>query len=409
MTDTTIRSLGKKTRYSGYKSFSYLEAGTDYKAYKLAAEIDRVPSRPVEVTPEQERRVWDLLEQTVVVALHEHPFVVPEDLSTFSEYRRQGRDATGYEGLSVSGIDVLFDNMMDGTASITSHHGWKWDDIIFDLGIRLSDISHQDFLVWAGSVDDILRAKANGQIAWVPALESSTPIENELDRIDILYGLGVRMMGIVYSEGNALGSGLAEPSDSGLTIFGRQAVRRMNQLGMAIDISHSSILTALDTIETSEAPIFLTHCVTHGMRPNWRTKPDEVLRACADKGGVIGIIAAPNTSVTRNHPKHNIEGVMEHFEYCANLVGMDHVTLGLDTMFGDHVGVLKVFATQLSLDTERSRSLTDYVDCEFVDGVESPAEGTINCTRWLVKHGYSDADIAKVLGENSMRVLRQVW
>jgi membrane dipeptidase len=402
-------ATSKATRYAGYTSFSYLDAGKDYTAYKLAAEIDRVPSKQVEVTAEQERLVWEILDETVVVALHEHPFVVPEDLSNFFEYRRQGRDATGYQGLSVSGIDVVFDNLMDGTASITSRSGWKWDDIVYDLGMRLSDISHQKFLVWAGSVHDILRAKANGQIAWVPALESSTPIENELDRIDILYGLGIRMMGIVYSEANALGSGHVEPSDAGLTIFGRQAVRRMNQLGMAIDISHSSNLTALDTIETSEVPVFLTHGVTQGMRPHWRTKPDEVLRACADKGGVIGIIAAPNTSVTLANPRHNLEGVMEHFEYCANLVGIDHVTLGLDTMFGDHVGVLNVFASQLSLDLDPARRPTDYEPCEFVDGVESPAEGTINCARWLVKHGYSREDIAKVLGENSMRVLREVW
>jgi membrane dipeptidase len=402
-------SPGKKTRYAGYRSFSYLEAGKDYKSFKLAAEIDRVPSKPVDVTPEQERRVHDIFEKTVVVALHEHPFVVPEDLSTFFEYRRQGRDATGYEGLSVSGIDAVFDNMMDGTASITSKTGWKWDDIIYDLGMRLSDIAHQDFLVWAGSVNGILQAKANGQIAWVPALESSTPIENELDRIDILYGLGIRMMGIVYSEANALGSGHVEPQDGGLTMFGRQAVRRMNQLGMAIDISHSSNKTALNTIEVSEKPVFLTHGVTHGMRPHWRTKPDEVLKACAEKRGVIGMIAAPNTSVTLKNPRHNLEGVMEHFEYTANLVGIDHVTLGLDTMFGDHVEVLKVFAGQLSLDLDASRRPTDYEEIEFVDSVENPAEGTLNCARWLVKHGYSDEDMAKVLGENTMRVLRQVW
>ena len=72
-------------------------------------------------------------------------------------------------------------------------------------------------------------------------------------------------------------------------------------------------------------------------------------------------------------------------------------------------GVLKVFAAQLSLDLDASRRPTDYEEIEFVDSVENPAEGTLNCARWLVKHGYSNEDIAKVLGENSMRVLRQVW
>lgn len=408
MTNETQRPAGKQTRYSGYESFSYLEAGRDYKSFKMATEIDRVPSTPVSVSPEQERRVRAIFDEAVVIALHEHPFVIPEDLTEIFEYRRQGRDVTGYKGLSVSGLDAVFDNLMDGTALITSKSGWKWDDIIYDLGMRQCDIAHQDFLVWAGSVDDILRAKANGQIAWIPALESSTPIENELDRIEILYGLGVRMMGIVYSEANTLASGHVEPRDGGLTIFGRQAVRRMNQVGMAIDISHSSNQTALDTIDVSEKPVFLTHGVMQGMRPNWRTKPDEVLRACAEKGGIIGIIAAPNTTVTAKNPGHNVEGVMEHFEYCANLVGIDHVTLGLDTLFGDHVRLLKVFAPQLSLNVDASRR-GDYEEVEFVDSVENPAEGTLNCARWLVKHGYGDDDIAKVLGGNTLRVLRDVW
>src|SRR5581483_11195315 len=139
--------------------------------------------------------------------LHEHATVVPQDAREIFEYRRSGRDVTAFEGLAASGLDAVFDNMMDGTALITSHNGWKWDDIIYDLGMRQCDIAHQDFVVWAGSVDDILRAKHHGQVAWIPALEDSAPTENELDRIEILYGLGVRMMGIVYSEANALASG----------------------------------------------------------------------------------------------------------------------------------------------------------------------------------------------------------
>src|SRR5439155_7553519 len=210
----------KQKAYTGYKAYGYLEAGADYRAFRLARELDRVPSRKVEVSAAQEQRVQHLLDENLVISLHDHPVVMPERPAEIFEYRRQGRDVTGYEGLSVSGIDAVFDNLMDGTASITSRSGWKWDDIVFDLGMRLSDIAHQDFLVWAGSVTDILQAKLNAQIAWIPALESSTPIENELDRIEILYGLGVRMMGIVYSEANTLGSGHVEPRDGGLTLFG---------------------------------------------------------------------------------------------------------------------------------------------------------------------------------------------
>ena len=118
-------------------------------------------------------------------------------------------------------------------------------------------------------------------------------IENEVDRLDILYGFGIRSSGIAYSEANSLGSGLREARDGGLTDLGRQAVRRMNQLGIAIDISHSGDQTSLDTIEVSEKPIFITHVGARALWNTKRMKPDHVLKACAEKGGVIGIEAAP--------------------------------------------------------------------------------------------------------------------
>lgn len=397
----------KGARYSGYTSYSYLEAGRDYRQFTLAREVDRVPSSRVAVGDEQERHIQDLFAKNVIISLHEHPTLVPEDVSQIFEYRREHRDVTAYAGLSRSGLDAVFDNLNDGTALITSKNGWKWDDIIFDLGMRCCDIAHQDFLVQARSVGDILAAKAAGQIAWFPVLEASTPIENELDRLDILYGLGIRMMGIAYSEGNALGAGLREPRDGGLTIFGRQAVRRMNQLGIAIDVSHSGDQTALDTIEVSTKPIFITHAGARALWPSARLKPDDVIKACASKGGVIGIEAAPHTTLTQAHPQHSIESVMEHFEYCVSLVGIDHVTLGPDTLFGDHVGLHHAFSAQLSI--EHSHKGQSFTEVEYVDGLENPGEGYWNCARWLVAHGYGDEDIVKALGGNTLRVLRDVW
>lgn len=394
-------------RYSGYKSFEYLEPGVDYKPFKLAKELGRVPSRGVEVTPEQEERVRRIFEQNLIISLHDHCFVAPENLAEFFEFRRQGRDWTGYEGLSVSGLDCVFDNLMNGTAMITSRGGWKWDDIIYDLGMRLSDIAHQDMVVLATTTEDIVRAKHNGQIAFVVSLEGAAMIENELDRLDILYGLGVRCLGIAYSEGNQLGGGLREPNDGGLTVFGRQAVRRMNKLGIAIDISHSGDRTSMDTIEVSEKPVFITHAGARALWNSNRLKPDEVIKACAAKGGVIGIEAAPHTTITQKNPRHTIDSFMEHFEYCVELVGIDHVAFGPDVLFGDHVGLHHTLSEALSI--AASRGKLEYPRVEWVDGLENPAEAFPNIVRWLVKHGYSDEDIAKAVGGNVMRVLKEAW
>ena len=106
-------------------------------------------------------------------------------------------------------------------------------------------------VIRAETIEDIRRAKQNGQIAFIPSLEAATPIENELDRLDILYGLGIRSSGIAYSEANTLGMRTARKNDGGTDRVRSAAVERMNKLGIAIDISHSGDQTSLDTIEVS--------------------------------------------------------------------------------------------------------------------------------------------------------------
>lgn len=395
-----------RKNYDGYRSYQYLDP-RDLPKVEFVPQVDRVPSRKVETTEEQEARVARIFEQNLVISLHDHCFVAPEDLSNFLEFRRSGRDFTAYEGLSVSGLDCVFDAMMDGTAMITSRAGWKWDDVVFDIGMRLSDIAHQDMVQLALTTDDIRRAKAEGKIAFVVSLEGAAMVENEVDRIDVLYGMGMRSLGICYSEANALGAGLKEPAHYGLTAFGRRAVERMNRLGIAIDISHANDQTSLDTIEVSSHPVFITHAGARALWDTPRLKPDEIIKACAEKGGVIGIEAAPHTTISRKNLTHSIESYMEHFEYCVDLVGIDHVAFGPDALFGDHVGLHNALVEALSLGASKGKA--PYPKVEYVDGIENPAEAFPNIVRWLVTHGYSDEEIAKVVGGNIMRVLDEVW
>jgi membrane dipeptidase len=392
------------SRYDGYESYSYLTPGKDFEEFKLVPEIGRVPAYELGLTDAERERAQKLLAENIVISLHEHPHVFPEDMSQLRDYIRTGRERTGYRGLAASGMTAVFDNMMDGMSCVTSTFGWKWDDIIHDLGMRLSDIAHQDFVTVARTVSDIEQAHETGRVAIVFALEAATPIENEVDRLDILYGFGVRQMGLVYSESNMLGSGLKEPGDGGLTLLGRRAVERMNKLGIAVDVSHSSDRTCMDAYEVSAKPVLITHA---GARTVWdtpRMKPDEVIVGCAQTGGVIGIEAAPHTTISADHPQHSLESVMDHFTYCVDLVGIDHVTFGPDTLFGDHVGLHSAFAGNFALEQPRP-----FEKVPYVDGIENPAENYHNIIGWLVKHGYSDEDIQKVVGGNIMRVLREIW
>ena len=400
--------LEQAKRYTGYTAYDYLEAGKDYRDIKYAKQIGRVPAyQGLDLSDAETERTTRLLAEEIVISLHEHVQVFPDDMADLREHIRQGREPTGYEGLSRSGMTAVFDNGMDGTCCISSDGGWKYQDVLQDLGIRMADLAHQDYVIKAETLKDIHYAHETGRIAHVFALEASTMIENEVDRLDVLYGFGVRQMGIAYSEANLLGSGLKERGDGGLTYFGEQAVERMNKLGIAIDVSHSGDKTAMDVIKKSTKPIFITHCGSREVWPINRMKPDAVIKACAERGGVLGLEAAPHTTLSHAHPAHTIESVMDHFTHCVELIGIDHITFGPDTLFGDHVGLHEAFASNLSIG-EATAGL-EFPMVEYVDGLENPAECFYNIIGWLVKHNYSDDEIRKVVGGNTIRVLEEVW
>lgn len=395
-----------KKNYGGYESYSYLEEDKDYRKFRLVSQTSRVNSSGVELDGSQEERVGKIFEKYLMISTHDHPFVLPEDLGETMEYIRKNRVVTGYEGLSHSGLDAVFDGLLNSFNLISSNYPWRWDSVINELGMKLSDIAHQDYAIRADTTSDIVNAHRNGNIAIIPHLEGAAMIENDLDRIDILHGLGVRAMGVVYSEANLLGSGLKETRDGGLTLLGHEAVERMNKVGITVDIAHVADQTCMDIIEASSKPVMATHA---GVRSIWNTKrmkPDEVLKAMAEKGGVLGVEAAPHTTLTEKRRQHTLEAFMEHFEKAVETMGIDHVAFGPDTMFGDHVGMHHKFERELGI--AQAHKGMNFKEVPYVDGIENPSDFK-NIIRWLVKHGYSDAEIEKVSGQNVMRVLRSTW
>jgi membrane dipeptidase len=392
-----------KKVWDGYRSFSYLEADADYRRFDLSPELGRIEPFVYPLSGDDEERAQRLLHERVCISLHEHGGIAPADWSDNDAYTREGREWYGFEGLAASGLDAVFENFLDGTATITSRMGWKWTDVIHDLGMHFADVAHQSVVFVASDTDDIVRAHATGRIAMVPCLEGAAPIENELDRLDVLYGLGVRMMGVAYSESNQLGGGIRDQGDAGLTRFGRDAVRRMNRLGMAIDVSHTGDVTALQTCEASERPVFLSHSGARALYPERKLKTDELLRAVGGTGGLIGIEASPHTTITPSHPRHDIEGVMEHVEYCIDVMGIDHVGFGLDTFFGDHVGLHRMYGAFMDSGDEPEHEWVDHVE-----GLENVSEFP-NVIRWLVAHGYTDDQISKLVGGNALRALADTW
>ncbi|HUQ61515.1 dipeptidase [Lentzea sp.] len=393
---------------SDYESFPYARRGADFPAVELADPSSRRSRFAGPLDQDGAQRVDRLLAENVVISFHDHPQLLPVDMSDTTAFLRSRHEFTAFSELRRSGLTAVFDNWF-GVIGGTRRSGWKWDDLVMTLGLRLADLAHQDGVVAARSVQDILDAKRNGHIAFVMGTESAGMIENELDRVDVLYGLGIRQMGLVYSESNTLGSGQKEQRDGGLTAFGRQAVRRMNALGVLVDVSHASDRTCLDAIALSSKPVAITHAGARSVWPIPRMKPDEVLKACAERGGVLGIEAAPHTTVSHDHRAQSIESVMDHFTYAVDLMGIEHVAFGPDTLYGDHAGFQKAIS-----DVVGASAVFDSGDLRpepvtHVDGLENPTENFRNITGWLVEHGYSDSDITAVLGGNILRLLNEVW
>lgn len=393
---------------SQYESFPYVERGVDFPAIELSDPSSRRSTFVAGLDTDQAARVVRLLADNVVISFHDHPQLLPADMADAPAFLRSQREFTAYGELRSSGLTAVFDNWF-GVIGSTRGSGWHWQDLITTLGFRLADLAHQDGFVVARTVQDILDARGDGNLAFVMGTESAGMIENELDRIDVLYGLGIRQMGLVYSESNTLGTGQKEKLDGGLTDFGHRAVKRMNALGVLIDVSHASDQTSLDAIHTSSKPVAITHAGARSVWPIPRMKPDEVLVACAERGGVLGIEAAPHTTISYDHRAQSIASVMDHFTYAVDLMGIEHVAFGPDTLYGDHRGFQHAIKDVIGSARVFDTGGLEWEHVAHVDGLENPSENFRNITSWLVQHGYSDGEIQAVLGGNILRLLNEVW
>ena len=413
--------MGRNKVYKNYRAYQYLEPGIDYKEFKLRRATIPEWEYIVPLSKSEEERFERFVEKNIIIDLHEHPCLYPEDLNDSPELTPEGKQFLAHEALSKSGLDCVFDNLMDGRCTINTKHGWDWMSTLHDLGQRLCDIAHQDFVIHCKRISDIHDAYKNGKLAWVAVLESATCIENEVDRIDILYGLGVRSLGICYSENNLLGGGMGEANpDVGLSDFGYDAVVRMNKVGMLIDVGHTSDRTALETIEASKDPIYNSHSGPSAIAIG-HTTGDEVLKALAERDGLLGVGGAGRGLRTKKHPIGSIDSYGECLEYCIKVMGVDHVGCGPDSLYGDHISHYAAFQRRMKTDGyghynrpgKKSHSggfpiPEGLKDPGYVKGLENPNE-FVNIARWMIKHGYTDDEIAKIMGKNALKLFEHVW
>ena len=322
--------------------------------------------------------------------------VLTAEANELPAYFRANAYAWGFEAVKAGGWTAV------ATANILSCLGKEPDasysrfgDLVDEIGLMLADVHKQaDDVLKVTRSQDILDAQQSHKIGFLPTVEYLA-IGNELHHVDVLYGIGVRLAGLTYMRKSVIGDGQYERTNCGLSDFGIDVVRRMNDIGMAIDLSHAGSRTALETIELSEVPVVFSHNAAAAVRPTRRARGDEELRACAEKGGLLCVTAVPNS--LSDDPHQDINCVLDHYDYFVKLVGVDHVGIGTDTQVGDHVGFHRVLL---------GRNAPDSLPAAYLDGLESPSDGS-NIIRGLIARGYDDAAIRKIAGQNALDFFRR--
>jgi len=257
------------------------------------------------------------------------------------------------------------------------------------------------------TVADIEKATKAGKVAMMLDAQNGFYIGNQLDNIDIAYDYGIRRTQLTYNRGGGLASGCMDPRDGGLKTFGVECIGRMNDIGMLVDVGHSSPLTMSDAIDVSEKPIYCSHAGLRSISPkNPRTHTDEGLKKLADNGGVFGVVGSPGTFGPDLPQYADVSDFLKCIDYAVILIGEDSVGFALDQV---QAPSMKEFLTSPDWPPEAVASVNVelWPWSDGFKGMENHS-GYPNLTRGMIGMGYSDEKIRKIMGENHMRLIKEV-
>lgn len=248
--------------------------------------------------------------------------------------------------------------------------------------------AHPEYLVRVDTAADLARVGEEGKIGILIGFQNADHFRTAAD-VRTFHEVGQRVSQLTYNSRNRLGCGCKEPQDDGLTPYGAEIVAAMNRVGMAVDISHTAERTSLDAIRVSRKPVLVTHSNCRALVPHPRCKSDRVIKAMAQKGGVMGITVIP--AFVKSGQPARIEHVLDHFEHVIRVAGIEHVGLGSD-------------ADVDAIDPRTNRVRPRY----NVLGLKHPRR-VFDLAEGLIRRGYTDRQIELALGGNFRRVLGEIW
>lgn len=293
---------------------------------------------------------------------------------------QQFRDA----GVDVVSLNVGFDAV-----------GWEITPQVLATFRGWIDEHSDEYLLVSG-VSDIDKVRESKKLGIVFDIEGASALNGQLSMIRLYYDLGVRWMLMAYNRANQVGGGCQE-DDPGLSSFGREVLDEMMRVGMVICCSHTGTRTALEVMEYANQPVIFSHSNPSALWPHKRNISDEMIKACAESGGVIGI---NGIGIFLGDNEATVENVVRHIDYVVQLVGPDHVGLGLDY----------VFDQQEIFDFVRDNPQVFPPEEGYADGLAMlPPSATPFIARALFSRGYTDSDVSAIMGGNHHRIAARVW
>lgn len=268
-----------------------------------------------------------------------------------------------------------------------------------------------EYLMHVKSVQDIKNAFAQNKLGVVFHLQNTNPLDDRIELIEVYYRLGLRIMQPTYNGKNLFGCGCEVEVDTGLTKEGYRLIKEMNKFGIVVDVSHAGYKTALNAIDASDQPLILSHSNAFALCDSARNIPDEIIKKIARKRGVIGINGFP-AMVSRKMDQPSLDNLLDHIDYIRDLIGIDHISLGLDYYTGqspyqETEKAIKDYNTYIEKGIWNARNYPKPPH-KYPKNLETP-DKMANLTYALFDRGYTEKDICKILGGNLVRVFSESW
>ncbi len=259
-------------------------------------------------------------------------------------------------------------------------------------------LAKPDICVLVDGIDDIILAKAAGKIAVSFHFQGTVPVGRDLSLVDIFYKLGIRHMLMAYNQKNFVADGCHEIGGGGLSRFGRELVTEMNRVGMFVDVAHTSYAASMEVIEHSNHPVIVSHGNVWALHQHPRCYRDDQIKAIAASGGVIGLTGL---SLFIGNEERLVESYVRQIDYVAQLVGVQHVGLGFDYVYDMPalLGMIRGMESKWPAEGGYNRTHIAQVEPESIGDI----------TEELIRKGYREQDVRAIMGENWLRLMRQIW